>query len=191
MLPRADKEARLGQRGVACWLFGLSGSGKSTLALGLERRLFAEGRMVQVLDGDNIRTGLNKDLGFTEEARRENIRRIAEVAKLFVQSGAIVVASFITPRESLRALAREVVGADDFFSVYVKASYAACAARDPKGLYVKAHVGQVGQFTGKDQEFEEPTAPDLVLDTERFDCAASLEKLHAALRPRYAGKQNL
>ncbi len=186
MLPRAEKEARLGQRGVACWLFGLSGSGKSTLALGLERKLFAEGRTVQVLDGDNIRTGLNRDLGFSEAERRENIRRIAEVAKLFVQSGAIVVASFITPREELRALAREVVGAKDFLSVYVKASFAACAARDPKGLYKKAQAGQVGQFTGKDQEFEEPAAPDLVLDTEQLDYAASLEKLYASLRPRYA-----
>src|SRR5262249_15242952 len=106
MLPRADKEARLGQRGVVCWLYGLSGSGKSTLALGLERKLFAEGRVVQVLDGDNIRTGLNKNLGFSEDDRLENIRRVAEVAKLFAQSGAIVLASFITPREKLRQQAR-------------------------------------------------------------------------------------
>jgi adenylylsulfate kinase len=185
MLPRAEKEVRLGQRGVVCWMFGLSGSGKSTLALGLERKLFAEGRTIQVLDGDNIRTGLNRDLGFSEAERRENIRRIAEVAKLFVQSGTIVVASFITPREELRALARQVISAGDFLGVYVKASFAACAARDPKGLYKKAQAGQVGQFTGKDQEFEEPAAPDLILDTEQLDYAASLEKLHAALRPRY------
>jgi len=107
MLPRADKEKRLGQRGVVCWLYGLSGSGKSTLTLGLERQLFAEGKLVQVLDGDNIRSGLNRDLGFGDLARRENIRRVAEVAKLFAQSGFIVLASFITPRENFRALARE------------------------------------------------------------------------------------
>lgn len=187
MLPRADKEARLGQRGVVCWLYGLSGSGKSTLTLGLERKLFAEGRGVQVLDGDNIRTGLNKNLGFTEDDRRENIRRVAEVAKLFAQSGQIVLASFITPRESLRQLAREIVGEQDFFGVYVKASYAACAQRDPKGLYKKAQAGNVANFTGRDQEFEEPSAlpADLVLDTEALDYPASLEKLYSALRPSF------
>jgi adenylylsulfate kinase len=187
MLPRADKEARLGQHGVVCWLFGLSGSGKSTLALGLERELFVEGRLVQVLDGDNIRAGLNRDLGFGDLARRENIRRAAEVAKLFAQSGAIVLASFITPREILRELAREIIGPADFFSVYVKASFAACAARDPKGLYAKAHAEALPQFTGRDQEFEEPltSSVNLVLDTETLDYPTSLEKLHAALRKRY------
>jgi len=187
MLPRADKEARLGQRGVVGWLYGLSGSGKSTLTLGLERKLFAEGRSVQVLDGDNIRTGLNKNLGFSEEDRLENIRRVAEVAKLFAQSGVIVLASFITPRESLRQLAREIVGEKDFLGVYVKASFEACAARDPKGLYKKAAAGGVKQFTGRDQEFEEPSAlpADLVLDTEKLDYPASLEKLYATLRPKF------
>ncbi len=191
MLPRPDKEARLGQRGVVCWMYGLSGSGKSTLALGLERLLFAEGRVVQVLDGDNIRTGLNKDLGFTEADRQENIRRIAEVAKLFAQSGVIVLASFITPRENLRQLAREVVGAKDFLGVYVKASYAACAARDPKGLYKKAHAGNVANFTGRDQEFDEPAQlpADLVLNTEKLDYSCSLHVLYDALHKRYELKK--
>jgi len=188
MLPRADKEARLGQRGVVCWLFGLSGSGKSTLALGLERKLFAAGKVVQVLDGDNIRSGLNHDLGFGEIARRENIRRVAEVAKLFAQSGVIVIASFITPFEHLRTLARDIIGADDFFGVYVKASFATCAVRDPKGLYAKAQAGQVKDFTGSAQPFDEPTKPDLVLETEKLDYPASLEKLHAALRSRFGKK---
>ena len=183
MLPRADKEKFLGQRGAVCWLFGLSGSGKSTLALGLERQLFAEGRHVQVLDGDNIRSGLNRDLGFGDLARRENIRRVAEVAKLFAQSGVIVVASFITPRENFRALAREIIGEKDFFSVYVKASVAACTARDPKGLYKKEQAGEVKQFTGVEQVFEEPNVlrADLVVDTEANDYTASLKMIHAAL----------
>ncbi len=187
MLPRADKEARLGQRGVVCWLYGLSGSGKSTLTLGLERILFAGGRTVQILDGDNIRTGLNKNLGFTEEDRLENIRRVAEVAKLFAQSGQIVLASFITPREKLRQLAREIIGEKDFFGVYVKASFAACAARDPKGLYKKAQAGNVANFTGRDQEFEEPAAlpADLVIDTEQLDYHASLHVLHHELQKHY------
>ena len=183
MLPRADKEKRLGQRGVVCWLYGLSGSGKSTLTLGLERQLFAEGKLVQVLDGDNIRSGLNRDLGFGDLARRENIRRVAEVAKLFAQSGVIVLASFITPRENFRALAREIIGEKDFFSVYVKASLAACTARDPKGLYKKAQAGEVKQFTGVEQAFEEPQIlrPDLVVDTEALDYPASLKLIHATL----------
>jgi adenylylsulfate kinase len=185
MLPRAEKEARLGQRGFVVWLYGLSGSGKSTLALGLERLLHSEGRAVQVLDGDNIRSGLNRDLGFSEPDRRENIRRIAEVAKLFAHSGLIVLASFITPREELRALARDLIGPADFLGVYVKASFATCAARDPKGLYAKAHAGQVPQFTGRDQPFEEPATPDLLIDTEQLAYPAALAQLAAALRPRY------
>jgi adenylylsulfate kinase len=185
MLPRAENEARLGQRGVVCWLYGLSGSGKSTLALGLERQLFAQGRVVQVLDGDNIRSGLNRDLGFSESDRAENIRRIAEVAKLFAHSGTIVLASFITPRENLRALAREIIGPADFLGVDVRASFTACAARDPKGLYAKAQAGQVPQFTGRDQAFDEPLAPDLLLDTEQLDYPASLTQLANTLRPRY------
>lgn len=185
MLPRAEKEARLGQRGLVAWLYGLSGSGKSTLALGLERQLFAQGRSVQLLDGDNLRSGLNRDLGFSESDRRENIRRIAEVAKLFAHSGHIVLAAFITPREDLRSLARDLIGPPDFLGVYIKASYATCAARDPKGLYAKAQSGQLPQFTGRDQTFEEPTTPDLTLDTEHLPYPAALDQLAAALRPRY------
>ena len=192
MLSRAEKEARLKQRGMVCWLFGLSGAGKSTLTLGLERKLFAEGRLVQVLDGDNIRSGLNHDLGFGDLARRENIRRVSEVAKLFAQSGVIVLASFITPKEALRELAREIIGEKDFFGVYVKASLAACTARDPKGLYKQAQAGAVKQFTGVDQEFQEPDAlrANLVLDTEKFDYNESLKKLHAALEPRCQYKKS-
>lgn len=181
LVPRAEKEKLLGQRGRVVWLFGLSGSGKSTIAAALDRRLHAAGRLTAVLDGDNIRTGLNSNLGFSDADRVENIRRIAEVAKLFAQAGVITLASFITPRQGLRDQARDIVGAADFFSVYVHASYETCAARDPKGLYAKVAAGQVKQFTGKDSGFEVPPAGqvDLILDTEQKtldDCVLELER---------------
>ncbi len=197
VLPRADKEARLGQRGQVVWLYGLSGSGKSTLAIALERRLHAEGFATQLLDGDNIRTGLNRGLGFSDADRAENIRRIAEVAKLHAHAGLVTLCSFITPLRSLRALAREIIGPADLLEVYVKASFATCAQRDPKGLYAKAAAGGVGQFTGKDSAFEEPSlaalgapAPEaaeagtLLIDTEAAPPEACLAQLHAAVLPR-------
>ena len=187
VLPRADKEARLGQRGQVIWLYGLSGSGKSTLAIALERRLHAEGFATQLLDGDNIRTGLNRGLGFSDADRAENIRRIAEVAKLHAHAGLVTLCSFITPLRSLRTLAREIVSPADLLEVYVKASFETCARRDPKGLYAKAAVGGVGQFTGKDSSFEEPAPDDtttLILDTEAAPPEACLDTLHAAVLPR-------
>lgn len=174
MLPRASKEEMLGQAGAVIWMYGLSGSGKSTLAHRLERELHAAGHLVKVLDGDNVRTGLNRNLGFSDEDRLENIRRVAEVAKLFAECGVVVIASFITPNNTLRGLAREVIGDDDLLEVYVKASYETCAARDPKGLYAKVKAGEVKQFTGKDSSFEEPDRPDLVIDTEAHDEDACL-----------------
>jgi adenylylsulfate kinase len=178
MLGRQVKEARLGQRGIVIWLYGLSGSGKSTIAIALERRLADEGFFTQILDGDNIRSGLNRNLGFSDEHRTENIRRIAEVAKLFAQAGVVTLTSFITPRRDLRELAREVVGAEDFCEVYVEASFAACAERDPKGLYAKAAGGGVSQFTGKDSAFEEPEAPDLRIPTEHLSVEDAVELLY-------------
>ena len=186
MLSRQERETRLGQRSHVFWLYGLSGSGKSTLAVALEKSLFAQGRIVQVLDGDNIRTGLNSNLGFSDEDRTENIRRIAHVAKLYAQSGLIVITSFITPREDLRQLAREIIGPEDFSGVYVKASFEACAARDPKGLYAKVKAGQVKQFTGKDSGFEEPATPELLIDTEQESVEQSLERLLAYAAPKIA-----
>jgi adenylylsulfate kinase len=174
MLPRAAKEELLGQSGAVIWMYGLSGSGKSTLAHRLERELHGQGRLVKALDGDNVRVGLNRNLGFSDADRLENIRRVAEVAKLFADCGVVVVASFITPTNELRRLAREVVGDEDLLEVYVKASFETCAARDPKGLYAKAAAGEVKQFTGKDSSFEEPERPDLVLDTEAHDEEACL-----------------
>jgi adenylylsulfate kinase len=187
VLGRAEKEAKFHQRGRVIWLYGLSGSGKSTLAIALERRLHAEGVTTHLLDGDNVRTGLNRDLGFTDADRAENIRRIAEVAKLFVQAGVVVIASFITPQRAHRELARSIVGADDFVEVYIAASFETCARRDPKGLYAKAGAGGVKQFTGKDSSFEPPTAEDtaaLTINTEAGTAADSLAQLHAAVVPR-------
>ena len=184
LLGRADQEALLGQRGQVAWLYGLSGSGKSTIAAAVQRALHAEGRLVQVLDGDNIRAGLNRNLGFSEEDRRENIRRIAEVARLFVDTGAVVLASFITPLREFRARAREIVGAEDFLEVYVRASFEECARRDVKGIYGRAAAGKVARFSGKDSAFEEPEEPDLLLDTERATVEESAARLLAVLRER-------
>jgi len=178
MLQRDLKEQRLRQRGCVLWLYGLSGSGKSTLALALEKKLWEEGHFTQVLDGDNIRTGLNQDLGFSDADRLENIRRIAEVAKLFCQAGAVTIASFITPHEALREQARAIVGAEDFAGIYIKCSFEKCAERDVKGLYAKAKAGGVQAFTGKDSAFEEPTTADLTIDTESQSLPESLETLY-------------
>jgi len=187
VLGRAEKEAGLRQRGRVIWLYGLSGSGKSTLAISLERRLHAQGVKTHLLDGDNVRIGLNRDLGFTDADRSENIRRIAEVAKLFVQAGVVVIAAFITPQRAHRELARSIIGAEDFMEVYVAASFETCAVRDPKGLYAKAKAGGVQQFTGRDSSFEPPSAEDtaaLIIDTEAGTAETSLAQLHAAVAPR-------
>jgi adenylylsulfate kinase len=182
-LKREDKEGLLGQGGVVLWMYGLSGSGKSSIANAAERKLHEEGRFTVILDGDNLRSGLNGNLGFSDEDRRENVRRNAEVAKLFAQQGVITIVSVITPRRELRELAREIVGRD-FAEVYVKADYATCAARDPKGLYAKASQGEVRQFTGKDSGFEEPENAELVLDTEALSVEESAARLLEFLRGR-------
>lgn len=160
MLGRESKEAQLKQRGHVFWFYGLSGSGKSTLANALERKLVERGIVTKILDGDNIRSRLNSDLGFSDEDRKENIRRIAEVARLFLDTGVVVFTSFITPKRELRTQAREIVGDTDLTPVYVKASFETCAERDVKGLYAKAASGGVKHFTGKDSSFEEPEPGD-------------------------------
>lgn len=184
MLGRAAKEEKLGQRGHVVWLFGLSGSGKSTLAHAVERLLHERGRATALLDGDNLRTGLNAGLGFTDEDRAENIRRAAETAKLFASNGIITLASFICPKESLRQAAKTIIGADDLTTVYVRASFAACQARDVKGLYAKAAAGGVAHFTGKDSGFEEPIEVDLVIDTESTSIADGASAILATLLPK-------
>jgi len=182
-LHRHDKENLLDQRGLVIWLYGLSGSGKSTIANAAERVLHQQGRFTTILDGDNLRTGLNANLGFTDEDRLENIRRISEVAKVFVSQGVITFVSAITPRGELRDLARGLLGGD-FFEVYVKASFEACEQRDVKGLYAKAARGEIAHFTGKDGSFEAPQNPDLVLDTENSSIEENAIELLEAIRTR-------
>ena len=189
LLGREAKETLLNQRGLVVWLYGLSGSGKSTLATALERRLHEEGVFTQVLDGDNIRIGLNNNLGFSDEDRSENIRRIAEVAKLFASAGVVTITSFICPRNELRALAREIIGQADFLEVYVECSFETCEQREVKGLYAKAKAGQVQNFTGMDSSFEAPEprdAADLILNTDNQAEGESLDQLYHAVRPRVA-----
>ena len=178
LVSRAEKEARLGQKGQVLWFYGLSGSGKSTIAQALDRQLHEEGKLTKVLDGDNVRAGLNGNLGFSDEDRAENIRRVAEVAKLFAEAGLITLVSLITPKRELRVTAREIIGADDVTLIYVKASFETCQQRDPKGLYAKVATGQVKQFTGKDSGFEEPdpVVDDMILDTEIHDISTCVEE---------------
>lgn len=180
-LPREKREELLGQHAVMIWFTGLSGSGKSTVALALERELHRRGRICRVLDGDNIRSGINNNLGFSTEDRMENIRRIAEVAKLFVDTGIITVAAFISPTCGMRELARDIIGAEDFFEVYVSTPIEVCEERDVKGLYKKARAGLIKEFTGVNSAFEPPRNPSLVIDTSRMSLEESVDAIMQAI----------
>jgi adenylylsulfate kinase len=182
-LNRHDKEQLLGQRGLVVWLCGLSGSGKSTIANAAERVLHQQKRFTIILDGDNIRTGLNSDLGFSDQDRLENIRRIAETAKVLADQGVVTFVSAITPKGELRDLARGIIG-NDLFEVYVKASYEACEKRDVKGLYAKASRGEIEHFTGKDGSFEPPANANLVIDTEHTTVEDAAFEVLEAIRDR-------
>lgn len=184
-LTRADKEAQLRQRARAIWLFGLSGAGKTTLAVALEHQLTAAGHTVARLDGDQVRAGLNQGLGFSNADRTENLRRVAEVARLFVQSGVVAVCSFITPLQAQRDLIRRIVGAEDLIDIHIEASFATCSSRDPKGLYARAQANQVPQFTGRDSAFEAPNPGSCryVLNTENETPSASAARLLAIVGP--------
>lgn len=183
-LSRREKETFLNQRGIVIWMAGLSGSGKSTLAKGLERELHQRGHFTQLLDGDNLRSGINNNLGFSESDRLENIRRSAEVAKLFLEAGAITICSLISPTAEVRNLAKQIIGEADFFEVYINAPFAVCADRDVKGLYKKALNGEIKNFTGLDAPFEAPENPALEIKTDQEDYSASLQKLLDTLLPR-------
>ncbi len=177
MLSRADKEQLLGQHGVMLWFTGLSGSGKSTVAIALERELQKRGLLCRILDGDNIRSGINANLGFSEEDRRENIRRVAEVAKLFVDTGIITIAAFVSPTEELRQLAESIIGKEDFKEIYISTPLAECERRDVKGLYARARRGEVKNFTGISAPFEAPQHPALSLDTSALSLEESVKRL--------------
>jgi len=163
-----DRKSLLGQRGATIWLTGLSASGKSTIAVQLEQQLIAQGRLCYILDGDNVRHGLNRDLGFSMEDRKENIRRIAEVAALMNEAGVIVISSFISPYRLDRQSARDVIGEESFIEAFVQASLEVCEQRDPKGLYVKARSGEIPQFTGISDPYEEPENAEITLQTEEL-----------------------
>ena len=184
MLQRSDKEQLLNQRSVMIWFTGLSGSGKSTIAIALERELQKRGLLCQILDGDNIRSGINNNLGFTAEDRKENIRRIAEVGKLFVQTGIISIAAFISPNNELREMAADIIGKDDFMEIYVSTPLEECERRDVKGLYAKARKGEIKNFTGISAPFEAPNHPALSLDTSKLSLEESINQLLELILPR-------
>lgn len=166
ILSSEDKEKLLNQKSLVVWIVGLSGSGKSTLARGLENELHQKGYLTQILDGDNLRSGINRNLAFSEEDRIENIRRAAEVSKLFVNCGVITICSLISPTEEIRKMAKAIIGADRYFEVYVNCPIEVCESRDVKGLYKLARKGEIKNFTGIDAPFEEPTNPDLEINTD-------------------------
>lgn len=183
MMSRQDKESLLGQRGIMIWMTGLSGSGKSTVAIGVERELHRRGILCRILDGDNIRAGINSNLGFSPEDRRENIRRIAETGKLFVHTGIVTIACFVSPTRELREMARDIIGAEDFREVYIATPLEECERRDVKGLYARARRGEVKDFTGISAPFEAPEHPDLCLDTSRMTLREEVEAVVKLLLP--------
>lgn len=188
MLMRKDKEDLLKQHSVMVWFTGLSGSGKSTIAIALERELHKRGLLCRILDGDNIRSGINNNLGFTEADRVENIRRIAEVSKLFLDTGVITIAAFISPNNDIREMAADIIGQDDFLEVYVSTPLEECERRDVKGLYAKARKGEIKNFTGISAPFEEPAYPALTLDTSVLSLEESVNKLLELILPRIQKK---
>ena len=188
MLTRQDKETLLGQRGLMVWLTGLSGSGKSTIAIALERELHSRGILCRILDGDNIRSGINNNLGFSPQDRCENIRRIAEVGRLMVDTGIVTLAAFISPSQEMRAMAASIIGPDDFLEVYVSTPLATCEERDVKGLYARARRGEIREFTGISAPFEPPPHPALTLDTSVLTLEESVHQLLTLVLERTTGQ---
>lgn len=177
LLQRSDKENLLHQKAICIWMTGLSGSGKSTIAQGLEKKLYENGILTAVLDGDNVRSGINKNLSFSEVDRFENIRRIAEINKLFLQNGIVTINSFVSPTKDIRDLAKSIIH-EDFYEVYINASFDECAKRDVKGLYKKAIAGEIKNFTGLDAPFETPVNADLEITTAEQTIEQSIELIY-------------
>ena len=178
LISREEKENYLQQNAKVLWFTGLSGSGKSTIAAGLEKRLFQEKFFIQVLDGDNIRTGISNNLSFSAEDRTENIRRIAEVSKLFVNAGVICINSFVSPTKAIRQQAKSIIGESDFIEIFVNTPLEICEQRDVKGLYAKARKGELKNFTGIDAPFEEPDQPEIEIKTEHLSIEESVEEVY-------------
>jgi adenylylsulfate kinase len=187
-LSREIKEIQLNQRAIVIWMTGLSGAGKTTLSYALEKCLFEKGFFVQTLDGDNVRNGINRNLGFSEPDRFENIRRIAEVSRLFLNCGIITIASFISPTKEIRDMASEIIGKEDFIEIYVNAPLEICESRDTKGLYSKARRGEIKQFTGIDAPYEAPESPGIEIRTDQLSIEESVKKLLDTLLPRMTRK---
>ena len=184
MESREEKEQQLRQRGLTVWFTGLSGSGKSTIAVALERRLSQQGIFSRILDGDNIRTGINRGLGFSEEERRENIRRIAEVSKRFTETGIVTLSAFVSPTNELREMAREIIGKEDFVEIFVATPLEECERRDVKGLYAKARRGEIKDFTGITSPFEAPESPALAIDTTNLSVEEAVERVLEIIVPK-------
>lgn len=184
MQTREEKETLLGQRGITLWFTGLSGSGKSTVAIALEKKLSSEGILCRIIDGDNVRCGLNAGLGFSPQDRKENIRRIAEVCKLFTQTGIVTLATFISPTREIRGMARDIIGEEDFMEVFIATPLEECEKRDVKGLYARARKGEIKEFTGISAPFEEPEDPAVRIDTSRLSLEESVRRIAAAVMPR-------
>ncbi|MBF0840888.1 MULTISPECIES: adenylyl-sulfate kinase [Mammaliicoccus] len=179
---KAERQERNGHKSVVIWFTGLSGSGKSTVSVALEKALFEQKITSYRLDGDNIRHGLNKNLGFSPEDRKENIRRIGEVGKLMVDAGVVTMTAFISPYEEDRNIVRDILEDGEFIEVYTKCSLDECEARDPKGLYKKARSGEIKEFTGINAPYEEPSNPEITIDTEQHSVEEAVEEIVAYLK---------
>jgi len=184
ILKRDDKEMLLNQHSLVIWITGLSGSGKSTIARFLEIELHKRNYLTKLLDGDNVRAGINNNLGFSEADRAENIRRIAEISKLFVQGGVILIDCFISPTHEIRNTARQIIGENDFFEIYINTPLEECERRDTKGLYAKARAGIIKNFTGIDSPYEEPLNPDVEIKTMEMSIEEAVLKILDKLLPR-------
>ncbi len=188
ILTRDDREKLLNHKAKVIWFTGLSGSGKSTLASALEKELYKRGIHSKLLDGDNIRTGINNNLGFSEEDRIENIRRIAEVCKLFLNGGIITLSAFISPTVEIRQMAKDIIGQDDFIEIFVNTPLEECERRDVKGLYAKARRGEIKDFTGISAPFEPSISPDLNIDTSKYSIKECINKIMEVLLPQLENK---
>lgn len=189
-IKKEDRQKLNGHKSLMIWFTGLSGSGKSTIANALQHELYKNNVSVYLLDGDNLRHGINSNLSFSSEDRKENIRRTAEIGKLFVDAGIVVLAAVISPFEKDRLYARKIFPAEEFIEVYVKCSLEECEKRDPKGLYKKARNGEIKQFTGIDQPYEEPENPEIVLDTNELSLDQSVELLSSYIFEKVGLIQN-